>query len=157
MVVYLIRHAHAGSRSAWDGPDRDRPLSAKGRSQSRWLADLLADRRVGRILSSPAVRCTQTVEPLAGRLGLAVETSDDLREGADPRLTLDRLGALADEDAALCAHGDLIPEVVAALRADGMAIEGEPAAKKGSVWVLERQGGRFAEGRYVLPPALARR
>ena len=31
--VYLIRHAHAGSRSGWDGDDDRRPLSPKGRAR----------------------------------------------------------------------------------------------------------------------------
>ena len=157
MTVYLIRHAHAHSRRAWEGIDDARPLSPKGWGQARGLADLLADRGVGRILSSPALRCTQTMEPLAERTGVVIETSDELRDGADPFVVLGHLDELAAEAAAVCAHGDLIPEVVAALEADGMVIVGERAAKKGSVWVLERRDGRFTEGRYVPPPVLARR
>ena len=156
MPVYLIRHAHAHSRRAWEGPDDARPLSPKGWGQARGLADLLADRGVGRILSSPALRCTETVEPLADRTGIVIETSDELREGVDPLVLLGHIDELAAERAAVCAHGDLIPEVVAALEADGMVVVGERATKKGSVWVLERRDGRFTEGRYVPPSALVR-
>ena len=59
-----------GSRSAWDGPDEQRPLSKAGRRQAAALAKLLGDEPIGRIVSSPYVRCRETVAPLAERIGL---------------------------------------------------------------------------------------
>ena len=41
MEIHLVRHAHAGNRSAWRGDDRVRPLSAKGRAQADAIADAL--------------------------------------------------------------------------------------------------------------------
>lgn len=89
-----------------------------------------------RVVSSPAARCTATVEPLAEEAGVPVETSGSLREGRGDRaldLVLDMV-----EDAALCTHGDVIEEVLAGLRALGWAVPPEPAAAKGSTWVLSR-------------------
>jgi len=68
--MYLVRHAKAGSRSAWSGPDDLRPLTKTGRRQADALGDLLAERRVTRVVSSPSVRCRQTVEPLETRAEL---------------------------------------------------------------------------------------
>ena len=34
MTILLVRHARAGSRKDWDGPDEKRPLSKKGRRQA---------------------------------------------------------------------------------------------------------------------------
>ena len=42
MLLHLLRHAHAGDWSAWDGPDAARPLTDKGRSQSERLGRFLA-------------------------------------------------------------------------------------------------------------------
>lgn len=151
MIFHLIRHAKAGSRSAWTGDDSRRPLSARGETQAEGLADDLADRPIGRILSSPADRCLQTVEPLARRLGLEVEVCETLGEGRPPGPALDLLRDL-DAEAALCAHGDLIPAVVEHLQLDGMALDGPARCQKGSVWTLERRGDRFVTGRYRPPP-----
>ena len=82
MAVLLVRHAEAGDRHHWDGPDEQRPLSQEGRAQAEALPETLAEFGVARVLSSPYLRCTQTVEPLAAALRLPVEPSDDLAEGA---------------------------------------------------------------------------
>src|SRR4029450_1646377 len=68
-VVYLVRHAHAGTKATWPGPDLARPLSAQGRKEAPGLIAQLGAEPLGRILSSPAKRCLQTVQPLAERLG----------------------------------------------------------------------------------------
>ena len=82
-MPYLVRHAHAGDKRAWQGPDRLRPLSAAGRQEPHGLLTQLRDGRISRILSSPAVRCHQTVQPLAERRDLRVETADALGVEAD--------------------------------------------------------------------------
>ena len=89
MTVYLVRHARAGRRSAWKGDDRLRPLSKVGRRQAAALVDLLVevsgDREIEEILSSPYVRCRQSVDPLAKRLGLKVARRRRARRGRRPR------------------------------------------------------------------------
>jgi hypothetical protein len=82
MTVYLVRHAVAASRRSWHDDDELRPLTAKGERQAIGLAELLHDEPIKRVLSSPALRCVQTVTPLAKKLGAPVEATDPLREGA---------------------------------------------------------------------------
>jgi len=41
-TVVLLRHARAGKRGAWSGPDSGRPLDATGTAQAKALAPLLA-------------------------------------------------------------------------------------------------------------------
>lgn len=153
MVLYLVRHAKAGSRREWDGPDPARPLSSKGRRQAEGLVHLLADRPVRRVLSSPYVRCVQTVEPLAQKLGLPVEETEALAEGAAAADAVELLRELAPSTAVLCTHGDLIPPVLDTLAAtEGLPLPpGYPFAK-GSTWELEVVNGRWLAARY-LPPA----
>jgi 8-oxo-dGTP diphosphatase len=117
--VVLLRHASAGDREKWDGDDRVRPLDKRGRKQAEALRDRLLALGVTRVLSSPYVRCAQTVEPL----GLEIELDERLAEGAPSEETLE---LLAEADGAVaCTHGDVIENVI------GRSI------KKGAAVVLE--------------------
>jgi broad specificity phosphatase PhoE len=59
---------------------QDPPLTKAGKSQAAQIAERLADDGVGRIVSSPQTRAQNTAAPLAGRLGLAIETMEGLAE-----------------------------------------------------------------------------
>jgi len=104
----LIRHASAGDRDDWDGDDELRPLDARGRHQAAELVELLRSLGVRRILSSPYVRCVETVEPLAHALGLGVEHDRRLAEGAGRSA----LELLRQEGVVCCTHGDVIEDVL---------------------------------------------
>ena len=60
MTLYLVRHGDAGSRSAWDGNDRDRPLNGRGRTQADRLRDRYRKRPIERVLSHALV-VTRTI------------------------------------------------------------------------------------------------
>lgn len=152
VTIYLIRHAHAGSRAGWNGDDLDRPLSERGAQQAAGLVAELGDAPIGRIWSSPYRRCIQTVEPLGARLGLEVRTAGVLAEGSPIDDVLTFVADRAKHHPALCTHGDLVPKVIRHLLAAGMQADQGPVAQKGSVWVLDVEDGRVARGRYV-PPA----
>src|SRR5687767_13230121 len=92
-MLYVIRHADAGSRSAWKDDDDLRPLSKKGRRQADGIARTLTDAGVTRLVASPSTRCIETLAPLGEALGLLVETDARLREGSDGPAAL----ALTDE------------------------------------------------------------
>ncbi len=152
MPLYLLRHAKAGSRSGWLGPDETRPLSKSGREQAEGTSRALAEWPIKRILSSPYVRCVDTVVPLATKLGLTVETTPVLAEGHDARPAIELLASVPDHTV-LCSHGDLIPEVIQMLERRGMAVEGEPDWRKGATWVIERDGDEFVRASAIPPPA----
>lgn len=154
MTLYLVRHAHAGTRGrSYDGPDIDRPLSDKGNHQTEALTAELRDVTVERVLSSRAVRCQQTVEPLARERGLDVEIHPALTEGTTPAATTTLLWELAvdDVDAVLSSHGDVIPAALAALRTDGVAVDDHWALPKGTYYVLDVEDGEITGARFVDP------
>ena len=101
MSLLLIRHSTAGDRESWEGDDRLRPVDERGRRQSEALIDALAGYTIDRIVSSPYLRCVQTVEPLAEARGLEIELDEQL--GAT---RLDEVGEvlehLRDEHVAVC-------------------------------------------------------
>jgi 8-oxo-dGTP diphosphatase len=149
-MPYLLRHAHAGSKRAWAGPDSARPLSGAGRQEAHGLLTQLRDYPISRILSSPTVRCLQTVEPLAQRRRLGVESAAVLGVDADPAGLVALLLDPAAAEAVLCSHGELIG--AALVRLVGERFEGDSLSwPKGSTWVLEVTGGRVEDARY-LPP-----
>jgi 8-oxo-dGTP diphosphatase len=106
VTVILLRHASAGDREEWSGDDLLRPLDDRGRAQAEALGDVLRAHGVRRVLSSPYVRCLQTVAPL----GLEIVPDDRLAEGAPAEATLNLLRTV--EDAVACTHGDVIEAVV---------------------------------------------
>lgn len=152
MAVLLIRHTLAGNRNEWNEDDHLRPLSPKGRRQADALARRLKPWTPERVLSSPYIRCIETVEPFGESLGLKVEAVDELGEGAGAAaLTLIR--GLAGASVALCTHGDIAALVLAALAGeDGVDLGGRVRHAKGSTWVLESEGGRFVKATYRPPP-----
>jgi broad specificity phosphatase PhoE len=137
VTLLLVRHADAGDRAAWTGDDARRPLSASGRAQAEALVEVLADRAVTRVLSSPAVRCTATAEPIAAARGLDVEAEEALAEGA-PFDVVDRLlHRHRGDDVLLCSHGDVIGALITSVRRRGIHLTDPPRWAKGSTWVLD--------------------
>lgn len=150
MALFLIRHASAGVRHPGSPDDLRRELDAAGHDRARTIADYLTPHRPTHVLSSPAVRCRQTVEPLASAVGAPVEDHEALAEGTPVLEALTLLTRLASEGvvAALCSHGDLIPELIRTLERTGTRIEGRRQWQKGSVWTLEVVDGEITTARY---------
>ena len=86
--VILVRHARAGSKRRWSGPDECRPLDEVGAQHAVGLVDTLAVTPIRRLVSSPALRCVQTLEPLARHTGLTIEMSGLLAADGDARAML---------------------------------------------------------------------
>jgi 8-oxo-dGTP diphosphatase len=151
VTLYVVRHGKAGSRSAWNDRDDLRPLTKPGRRQADALAEMLAGHGVERILSSPYVRCRQTVEPLAERLRLPVDLSDALEEGAPRSEVLALLDKVGDDTAVLCTHGDVVGELLEHCVRHGIGVDTRLLAK-GSTWVLETEAGAIVDAQYLPPP-----
>jgi 8-oxo-dGTP diphosphatase len=139
MPLLIVRHARAGKRWEWEGDDRERPLDKKGRRQADGLLEQLAPYSVERIVSSPFLRCTQTVAPLSRELGVPIENRPELEEGASRGETLALLRELGDA-AVLCTHGDVLENLF-----------GE-AGRKASTRVVDLQDGEPVLREYLEPP-----
>lgn len=156
--LYIVRHAKAGSRSEFDGDDRDRPLTNSGRRQAAELASRLAAVSPTLIVSSPYRRCIETLEPLGVAIETEVRIDDRLGEFGDKQTRLDTalldlLYSLPDRSV-LCSHGDVIPAIISVLTDGGMRVFGEPQWSKASVWVVQRVDDRFVEAHAWPPPAV---
>lgn len=125
--MLLVRHASAGDRAEWQGDDRLRPLDEKGTQQAEALVAALDRFPIDRILSSPAVRCVQTVEPLARARNLKVEEVEQLSEDWQWSAGATLVRELASEDVVVCGHGGL----------EQAALVDPPKWKKGAVFVID--------------------
>ena len=151
MTIYLLRHARAGRRSAWKGDDELRPLSKVGRRQSNGLVAILADADIEQLLSSPYVRCVQTLDPLAHDRELEIEVVDELREGAPLEDALRLVEKVSGHPTVLCTHGDIVQALLTHFKANGVKV-GKLRMEKGSVWALETRNGRVTKATYLPPP-----
>lgn len=151
-TLHLYRHASAGDRTKWEGNDKERPLTKKGRRQAAAFADLMADRGIERIVTSPYQRCIQSVEPLAKTTRAKIEIDDVLSEGPDIDGAYQLVDSLVGYNAIVCSHGDVIPAVINRMMWAGLTLDSRFYCSKGSNWEIHVDGGRFATGHYVPPP-----
>ena len=155
-MLIVVRHAEAGVKGSWDGPDLRRPLTADGHGQAEGLVVRLEDYPVERILSSPAVRCLQTVEPLARDRLLQVEEVAAFGVDADLAQVESLLRDGDGGSAVLCTHGETVGGLLDRLVAAGLVVEEPLRWPKGSAWLLWRAGPQL-HGRYLAPLTLIRR
>lgn len=153
MLLHLLRHAHAGDPSSWNGPDAARPLSDKGRGQSDRVGLHLAG--IGfttdALISSPKLRSVQTAEIVAGHLGITVRIDERLAGSLDLPTVDEVLRDAGDpERPVLVGHDPDFSELVASLS----AAAGIPMRKGGLARIevdrpLQAGGGTL---RWLLPP-----
>ena len=140
-TIDLVPHLDAGDRTKWPGDQNQRPLTELGRRQAQALADALAAEPVNALYSGPALRCRQSIEPLAERFGLAITVLPQLGEfeawstpegwdsGPDGAIVgafaagtalaaVERIRSERPAGRAIaCSHGHVIPALVAFLTA----------------------------------------
>jgi phosphohistidine phosphatase SixA/8-oxo-dGTP pyrophosphatase MutT (NUDIX family) len=81
-TLVVLRHGKAASAGRWRGDDHDRPLTDLGLRQADGLALTLAPYGPVRLIASPALRCQQTLTPLAAAVGLSLAQERRLVEDA---------------------------------------------------------------------------
>jgi 8-oxo-dGTP diphosphatase len=154
VTIWLVRHAKAGERRKWTGPDELRPLSKTGQRQARALVAVMVEsagsEHIARVVSSPFVRCVQTVEPLAARLSLEVETADALVEGASLADALRLVDKCASDNAVLCTHGDVLGELLDHYELQGLQ-RPHDKLEKGAAWKVDLADAEARAITYLSP------
>jgi broad specificity phosphatase PhoE len=96
---------------------------------------------VRRLVSSPALRCVQTLQPIADLVGLPIETWDALGPHAGAAGVRSTLGHPAFDDVVLCTHGEVLRPLLRTLRRRGLGrgnaqLHGRLLLVKGSAWLV---------------------
>ncbi len=138
--VLLVRHAHAGSRQSWHGPDELRPLDSVGLRQAAELSPVLELFAPAAVVSASPRRCRETVAPI----GLAVTVDPAFDETSPEGVAGARRALLALASAAtptvICSQGKVIPPLLTDLHpANATATEGY-RTPKGTGWLLALSG-----------------
>jgi broad specificity phosphatase PhoE len=165
LIIDLVRHMKARNAGRWTQADGERPLSKLGLRQAALHATAMAEAGpiVG-VYSSPALRCRQTIEPLAQRLDLKARIAPLLAEtrmfaslplqAENPLLALLNRAHPEGGRVVACSHGDTIPAILESLNA------GEPGRFRGLIngfggWYRVRVPGSGAPpeiSRFDVPP-----
>lgn len=123
--VLMVRHGKAESRKQWAGTDADRPITPKGAAAAYALNRELACFNPTRLVTSPWVRCAQTLQVLSWQTGIPMQFAEALTEDAfdeQPEESWDCFlkeveSALASsETTAICMHRPVIGGMVNHLR-----------------------------------------
>ena len=169
LTLDIFIHMDAVGRSDWSGKADDRPLTELGKEQSARIAEELGGQGISVLCSSPATRCQQSLEALAGASGLAVKVMPGFRDTQgykapagweNPDRPSDPLGGATSAGSAyaafielqnqvpdggravLCSYGDIVPAFMAFLA--GLYGVEMPAKnnKKGAVYTVKLDGGK---------------
>jgi len=150
-VVLLVRHAHAGDRKDWPGPDQLRPLSQRGMADAERMCRLLGLFAPVRLRSATPDRCRQSLQPLAAS-GRPVEPDPALDEDAgDPDTAADRVRQLAGAGGGtvICTQGKVFAPLLSRLAGAGGCGIGDTGGAgrqpdwttgKGDGWLLSFAG-----------------
>ena len=74
--LYFVRHAH----SIYSTDELNRPLSERGQDDARKVADILKREQIEVVISSPYKRAIQTIEGLAGMIGVDIQIEEGFKE-----------------------------------------------------------------------------
>ena len=141
--MLLLRHASASERLSSPEIDRFRRLDDAGRVVARQLVWTLAEQEITRIVSSPLVRCVESVVPIAESRRIPVESRWEL----EPDVPLDDLLTLLvdlPDTTLVCTHREVFEKLLG----------WDVTCEKGGTWVLERKGVELVPSIYLEPPAV---
>lgn len=142
-TLIVQRHGKAAARDA-DMSDLDRPLTSVGVDQAKALTPVLAAYGVRRVVSSPAVRCSQTVEPYAHSISTFLEIDERLGEDTTYGQVQRSVAAILDRKppVVLCSHRPTLPWIFEAIGAGSHDLApGEGVVihhRKGAVLAVEK-------------------
>jgi len=118
--LVVVRHARSRSRSSWPNADPLRPLNPRGRERAKALIPMLAAYGVTRVVTSPSVRCLDTVLPYAVAAGKRARLKSGLSEegfAEQPDRAPYHLTRLLERGnaAVVCSHGPVLPVLLGRL------------------------------------------
>jgi 8-oxo-dGTP pyrophosphatase MutT (NUDIX family)/phosphohistidine phosphatase SixA len=145
--LIILRHTQAMKRSDFKGDhDHERPLSGRGRSQSKALIPLLDAFGTEALHASTSRRCTETLRRFAKHIDGRVIEEPDLTEEAfleDSSRAATRVRELAAEQVplVLCSHRPVLPTILESL-AETLVLDADDP-QWGRMWDSKLPPGGF--------------
>ncbi|HYO19375.1 MAG TPA: NUDIX hydrolase, partial [Dermatophilaceae bacterium] len=147
--LVIVRHARSRSRSSWADADPLRPLNSRGRQRAEALIPILATYGVSRVVTSPSVRCLDTVLPYAVTAGIRARLKSGLSEegfAEQPERAPYHLTRLLERGnaAVVCSHGPVLPTLLGRLA--GIADPGGSDENTAKASLAEAAEGGMGKG-----------
>jgi 8-oxo-dGTP diphosphatase len=155
--LVLLRHAKAVKRSEWDGDDGDRPLDQYGQTQAKRLLTTYLPFDISEIHTSDAIRCMETVAPMARSLDIQTVVSGDLSEyryETHKESALDYAQELMDlgKSVLICSHNPILPKLLKKLIGKKNFKELDRKLEPGEAWILHHRDGEIVAIDWVPDP-----
>lgn len=157
--LILLRHAKSVRRDEWKGDEGDRPLDNLGQRQAKRLLPSYLPYQIDEIHSSDAMRCLETVEPLARSLQLNIIISEDLseyRHATRADAAFDYVQDLMESgnSTIICSHNPILPTLLKKLIGKGTFKELDAKLNPGEAWVLHHREGDIVAIDWIAAPTL---
>lgn len=138
--LVLLRHAKAVAREDWLGEDTDRPLSSIGERQAKRFLSNFLPYGIEEMHSSSAVRCYESITPMARALHIDFFFTESLtediyrQERERPFKYVSRL-LLNDFPTLVCSHNPILPAITSSF-VDKFGLElNDTKLEPGDAWI----------------------
>jgi 8-oxo-dGTP diphosphatase len=116
-AVVVLRHGKATSPSDWRGEDASRPLAERGLTQSHGIVRTIAAWKPKSFISSTAVRCIETITPVATALKKSIKITNKISQDAFESGKADVRSVVGGivrkrKSTVVCSHGPVSPAVI---------------------------------------------
>ena len=158
-VLVLLRHTKALDRNEWIGDDGDRPLIQLGQLQAKRLLSTMQVYGIEEIHSSAAVRCYETVTPIARSLNLNLIFAEDLSEyvyAKNPDKPLKYIRKLLNlhSNVIACSHNPILPEIMANLVEKSGVETTNTKLEPGDAWIVHHVDNVVISIDFLAAPAV---
>jgi len=157
--LILLRHAKAISREEWQSDDGDRPLAHIGQMQAKRFLSKIHPYEIKEIYTSDAVRCYESIEPIARALSINPVFSPALSEYSfikDKKSWHQSITEIMENEIAtlVCSHNPVIPEIVKKLIGKKNFNELNHELLPGEAWILHHKDGEVVAIDWVSAPTI---
>lgn len=158
LPVVLLRHGKAVAREEWEGDDGDRPLAQLGQIQAKRLLSTYLPFDLTEIHTSDAVRCYETVVPMARALEMDIVYWKELSEYTfekDEKAAIQVVREIIETEARaiVCGHNPVLPEIVAKLIGKKSFKKFDHELLPGEAWILHHRDGQIIAVDWMQAPA----
>ena len=143
--LILLRHCKALARSEWPSDDDDRPLDALGQNQAMKLLSSYQAFNLAEIHTSDAIRCYDTVAPMAKALGMNLIVTGKISESSfkkDKDKTFEYFKELikSEKSILICSHNPILPKLLSKVSKKNDLTPDEDKLQPADAWILHRIG-----------------
>jgi 8-oxo-dGTP diphosphatase len=143
--LILLRHGKALARSEWPGDDDDRPLDMLGQNQAVRMLSIYQVFNLAEIHTSDAIRCYDTVSPMAKSLDLKLIVSGKLSESTfkkDKEKVFEYVKDLLknEKSTLICSHNPILPKLLNKISKKNELEPDEDKLQPADAWILHRVG-----------------